>query len=239
MLTVATWNIHSCIGTDGRFEPERVAGVLHRLNAEVIALQEVGWHRRTHPRVNQYDFLEKATDHDLLRGPVRAHDAADFGNALLTRLPVLEWARHDLTIPWHTPRGALEAILDHPDGPLRVINVHLSFVPWEQRMQIQRLARLLAARPAMATIMLGDFNQWRLARLTSRPLRAHLPRQAAAPSYPSARPILRFDRIYLSEGLEAHDVMALAEGAARIASDHLPVRAHLRAACPAPRKLAP
>ena len=43
-LTVATYNIHDAIGADGEFAPERIAAVIAELNADVIALQEIGSH---------------------------------------------------------------------------------------------------------------------------------------------------------------------------------------------------
>ena len=40
-LTLATYNVHRCIGTDGRYSPGRIVSVLRELDADVIALQEV------------------------------------------------------------------------------------------------------------------------------------------------------------------------------------------------------
>ena len=40
-LTIATYNIHGAVGSDGRFAPARVARVLREINADIIALQEV------------------------------------------------------------------------------------------------------------------------------------------------------------------------------------------------------
>ena len=39
-LRVATYNVHACVGTDGRHDPERVASVIDELQADVVALQE-------------------------------------------------------------------------------------------------------------------------------------------------------------------------------------------------------
>ena len=39
---VATYNIHSCLGTDRKFAPERIAQVIAELDADLIGLQEVG-----------------------------------------------------------------------------------------------------------------------------------------------------------------------------------------------------
>jgi endonuclease/exonuclease/phosphatase family metal-dependent hydrolase len=52
-LTLVTYNIHACIGTDGRFEPARIASVLREMDADVVALQEVD-----HRHIDGYDLLD-------------------------------------------------------------------------------------------------------------------------------------------------------------------------------------
>ncbi|HEM46624.1 MAG TPA: endonuclease, partial [Alphaproteobacteria bacterium] len=42
LLVVATYNIHRAIGADGLADPGRVAAVLREIDADVVALQEVG-----------------------------------------------------------------------------------------------------------------------------------------------------------------------------------------------------
>jgi endonuclease/exonuclease/phosphatase family metal-dependent hydrolase len=39
-ISVASYNIHKCLCTDGRFDPDRILAVLLELDAEIIALQE-------------------------------------------------------------------------------------------------------------------------------------------------------------------------------------------------------
>ena len=41
-LRVMTYNIHSCIGGDRRYDPERILTILRDVDADIIALQEVG-----------------------------------------------------------------------------------------------------------------------------------------------------------------------------------------------------
>lgn len=36
-LLVASYNAHKCVGTDGRFDPQRTAQVIREINADVIA----------------------------------------------------------------------------------------------------------------------------------------------------------------------------------------------------------
>ena len=40
-VSVASYNIHKCVGTDGLFDPRRIEAVLLELNADIVALQEV------------------------------------------------------------------------------------------------------------------------------------------------------------------------------------------------------
>lgn len=40
-FTIATYNVHDCVGTDGRRDPERVARVIAETGADILALQEV------------------------------------------------------------------------------------------------------------------------------------------------------------------------------------------------------
>ena len=39
-VSVASYNVHKCVGTDGRFDPERTFRVIHEIDADVVALQE-------------------------------------------------------------------------------------------------------------------------------------------------------------------------------------------------------
>jgi endonuclease/exonuclease/phosphatase family metal-dependent hydrolase len=39
-VSVASYNIYKCLGTDGRFDPDRILSVLLELDADIIALQE-------------------------------------------------------------------------------------------------------------------------------------------------------------------------------------------------------
>ena len=36
----ATYNVHGCVGTDGRHDPDRIIRVIRELDADVVALQE-------------------------------------------------------------------------------------------------------------------------------------------------------------------------------------------------------
>jgi len=120
-FTFATWNIHSAIGTDDRMDMRRVTSMIAAIDADVIGLQEVGWHRSHHTRIDQFAFLREHTGYEvvecLARDPLRSR----FGNALLTRLPVLRSRWIDLKVIGHPPRAALAVDLGTATAPLRVV----------------------------------------------------------------------------------------------------------------------
>lgn len=108
-LTLATYNIHRCIGRDGKLRPERIAEVLKELRADVVALQEV--ESRDHGGL---DLLAHFTAHTGLAA-IAGHNiyrhGTRYGNALLTRLPVVAMTRLDLSFGKREPRGAIDVQL--------------------------------------------------------------------------------------------------------------------------------
>ncbi len=233
-LSLLTWNVHSCIGTDRRFDAERVARFLLRVDADIVALQELGWHHRGRVGFDQFAFLAEKTGYQVHEGLTKNHERAHYGNAILSRLPLVALAHHDLCRPMRIPRGAIEATFQLPrafrDLTLRVLNVHLGLDPWERRQQVDALLPALDAEPDQPTVLMGDTNEWRAESATFRRLERRLPNVAAPPSFHTRLPRLRYDRIYLSEALALEDFGAVSTHEARVASDHLPVLARVRLA---------
>ena len=226
-LTLATWNIHSSIGTDGRFDLARTAAVLDEIDASVIALQEVGDFRGRTPHSEHAVELGARLGLHVAFAPTLERGGRRYGNALLARFPIA-WTRTiDLSVRGHEPRGALVARIDGP-GALEVACVHLGLGPFERRAQEARLA---ASLPRGRLAVCGDWNH-----LTERPVRLGGLRDAACAlerrqrTCPSGFPLFRFDRVFVSEGLEPRAVRVHASRAARQASDHLPLVVSLEVA---------
>src|ERR1700674_4525771 len=59
---VLTYNIHHGQGTDGRFDLSRLAGVMKRVQPDVVALQEVDRGTERSGGVDQLAELERLTD---------------------------------------------------------------------------------------------------------------------------------------------------------------------------------
>jgi endonuclease/exonuclease/phosphatase family metal-dependent hydrolase len=223
-LVVATYNVHRCVGRDGRSDPARTLEVLRELDADVIALQELQWQPRDALHLLQEFALELG--YVALAGPTLLQASGHYGNAVLTRLAVRATETLDLSVPGREPRGALDALLDSPGGTLRLLATHLGLRPYERRAQMRRLL----ARPrgaASATVLLGDLNEWFLWGRPLRWLRARFGRTPAPATFPARRPLLALDRIWVEPRALLGELRPHASPLARVASDHLPLRAVL------------
>jgi endonuclease/exonuclease/phosphatase family metal-dependent hydrolase len=236
-IVVATYNIHSCVGVDRRYDPSRVAAVLRELGADVIGLQEVEVRRNGSRLADQGAFLAAAAGLTVVSGQQFRLHRGRFTNAVLTRLPVLAIRHIDLSVDGHEPRSAIDVDLGAGDRVLRVIATHFGLGVRERRQQTQRLLAILAAGASSggsdAVLMMGDLNEWRGRRGGIPALDRELGRAPAPRTFPSWCPILPLDRIYATTPAVLHEFAVHRSPLARLASDHLPLRATLAWPLPA------
>jgi len=231
-VRVATYNIHSGRGLDGRTRLERIAAVLARIDADIIALQEVVGASPLKP--GQAAELGAALGMGWVMAPTRHHRTALFGNVVLTRFPVRHHVQYDLTWKTCEHRGVQRVDVGLDDDTLHFYNVHLGTSLLERRNQAARLATLVHDRRVTGPkIILGDFNEWARGiakdvlaeRLQSIDLSKHLSRRR---TYPGIFPVLHLDHIYYEGKVEVLKVTLPRDRMALIASDHLPLVADLK-----------
>lgn len=246
-LRVVSWNVHSWVGTDRRNDPERVAAVLAGLDADVIGLQEVDWRTAEADGPDPFERLAEHVGMTAIPGPCLADHRGEYGNGLLTRLPVEAVERLDLSHPDREPRGAIDARLRHEGHPIRVLVTHLGLDRRERGAQLRRLAERLGPGPEPTShvgeereeprmeggtgegeeqvrLLLGDLNEWLPARRIHAPLvPQHFARGYSARSFPTRLPLLHLDRILVDPEPARATLRVHREGVARRASDHLPL----------------
>lgn len=192
-LRLVSYNIHSGIGTDGRFDLGRVGAVLREVDADIVALQEVGDFRAVTPREDQPEHLADMLGLHMAFGPNVVRNGRRYGNAILSRLPIVKSRNYDLSVGRREPRGALRCDLDIGGGlQLHVFSLHLGLRLGERRRQEALLLSSDILRDAARKdplVVCGDFNYWGNGRC---------PRWCARPSttrrWSSARPLARTPR---------------------------------------------
>ncbi len=222
---VASYNIHKCVGADGKFRPDRIAAVIAELGADLVALQEAD--RRFGRRVGLLDRAVLEREAGLV--PLPVSDLPDglgwHGNAILVRTgSAIRLGR--LSLPGAEPRGAVIADLQLRAGRIRVAAVHLGLLRRCRARQVAAILEAIAEGEPMPTLLLGDLNEWRPRAEPLRRLEALFgPASFGPASFPARLPVLALDRILgwprgVVRHVEVHD-----SPLARIASDHLPLRA--------------
>ncbi|HEX2677056.1 MAG TPA: endonuclease/exonuclease/phosphatase family protein [Polyangiales bacterium] len=223
-MRIASYNVHGCIGRDGLRDVPRIARVLQKLEADVVALQELACHGET---LGPIQVLSELTGLTPIWTPTWYRDGVHFGNALLTTFPVLQQRTLDLTCYDREPRSALDVMLDAPPTRLRVIATHLGLWPAERRKQVRRILDSTEHAPDTVTVMLGDINEWWIHGRPLRWLHAHFGRSPALRTFPAWCPVFALDRIWVHPPELLVEASAYATAETRVASDHLPVVAEL------------
>jgi len=196
VTSILTWNIQCGCGVDGRVDLGRVADVIKGMgDVDVICLQEVS---RNDCEMDGGKGADQVTDlsaffpnHYPVFGSAfnRLEDTKaqrrQFGNMILSRLPVLQVFKHLLPQPApegphkHMPRQALEVVVVIDEKPIRITTTHLEYHSEVQRIaQVKRLLEVqdevvknqqylkyapsagpysAVPRPARS-ILCGDFN---------------------------------------------------------------------------------
>lgn len=225
-LAVATYNVHGCVGRDGRFAPPRILSVLRDLEADVIALQELQWDPRDALNI-LYTFATQL-NYRAIPGPTLLRPDGHYGNAILTRLAVRSVNTLDLSVPGRELRGALDVVLATASGEARIIATHLGLLPGERRWQMRQLLSLLTTNTVAPVVLMGDLNEWFMWGRPLRWLHAYFGYTPAPPTYPSVFPLFALDRIWTTPPTRLSGLKAFSSQTARIASDHLPVRAVIK-----------
>ena len=227
IFKAATYNVHGCVGRDGRRDPGRISAVVAELDADVVAMQEftypldVGLDTRTPVVLTTMDRYECAL------GPTRNTVKHCFGNALLTRHPLIEVHRIDLSIKRREPRGALAATIDVDGVRIHILAAHLGLRVPERRFQVRQILDYLDSVSHERLIVLGDFNDWVPGRTVADALDARLGRLRGPKSFPAVRPLVALDRIWVHPKDALLRLHAHRTPVARNASDHLPVVAEI------------
>lgn len=224
-LRIASFNIHACIGNDGRFDPARIAAVIREIDADVLALQEVEHHLIDDEDL--LDYLARSTGYQAVAGPTVMRETRHYGNALLTRLPVINSQSRDISVSPYEPRAVIEAQLAAGEKTLTVMATHLGLWPAERRMQVRQILSLLEQQSTDVTLLLGDLNEWFLWGRPLRWLHRFFRRSRHIRTFPAYFPLFSLDRIWVTPENALLVLHSHRSQLSRKASDHLPIIAQI------------
>jgi len=252
MPRVMTYNVHGCVGVDGKLDVGRIAAVIGQARPDIVALQELDVGRARSGGIDQAHAIATRLGMNVYFNAALSVEEERYGDAILTALPHRLIKSGPLPTPPRLrrlePRGALWVQIETASGPVQVINTHLGLVPQEQKTQVAALlGQDWLGHPDCRdpTVLLGDFNATsRYAAYRALAQRLRDVQRAAdggkrpgrvVRTFPSRLPVLRIDHVFVSPGLEATSVFASDTALARAASDHLPLVVDLAILTPPPQ----
>ncbi len=240
-LRVMTYNVHSCIGMDGKLSPDRIARVIACHTPDVVALQELDVGRARTGGVDQVRRIAASLEMNFQFHPARYIGEERYGNAVLTALPMRLVKAASLPgladRPRLESRGALWVAIDVNGVEIQLINTHLGLRPRERQAQVQALlgeAWLEHPDCRPPVVVCGDFNarpssaSCRQLRQRLRDAQLELSRQRPRSTFFGRFPTARIDHIFIHPGIEVLDVDVPRAELSRLASDHLPLIVDIR-----------
>jgi endonuclease/exonuclease/phosphatase family metal-dependent hydrolase len=235
-----TYNIHKCVGgLDRRCDPWRVADAIAGFHPDIILLQEVAEPSVAGQFSRQVGILSERLGcrYSHFVPHTQKWNGSRYGNAILSRHPIVDAGLIDLTIPLKKRRAAIHARLRIRSArgrsrTIHVYNLHLGLSGFERRLQLRRflkswpLSRLDRRAPVVVG---GDFNDlW--GSLGRRVLAKEGFRSPGGrlSTFPAFAPMGALDAFYWRGDVVLSRLVRGWDPSVRDASDHLPLIADIR-----------
>ena len=238
-LRVLCYNIHYGQGNDGVYDLPRLAEVINKAKPDLVALQEVDVGVKRSGRIHQARKLGELTGMAVRYGPTQHYQGGLYGNAVLTKLPILDVHIQPLPYTEATaekttyPRGAIAVKVKSLAGrTITFISTHFQHNVEADRIEEAKTINLHFANSTdtddsanQPSILAGDMN----ATPDSKPISILLEHWTnaidteATPSAPSKEPKSRIDYVFhRGVGLKLISTEVVADA---WASDHRPILA--------------
>lgn len=214
-----TYNVHSCIGSDKKSSPERIAEVIADYQPDIVALQELDFELSRSKMLDQAKEIAGYLNMHFHFHPSFGIEEGYYGNAVLSRYPLRLVKAEELPSFRHRrlleKRGVLWVEVRIEAAVINLINTHLGLNQRERGLQIDKLlgAQWLGSPGCNAScILCGDFNATPLSPEYRKIIRklgdaqkrmnGHRPKS----TWPSLFPIMRLDHIFEHTGLHKKDL---------------------------------
>jgi endonuclease/exonuclease/phosphatase family metal-dependent hydrolase len=160
-LTIISYNIHHGEGRDGVVNLTRVADVLQSASPDLVALQEVDRNKKRTGYIDQVDELSQMTGmHAAYSVSIDSGIGGQYGNMVLSRLPILESAVYPLP---GEPRSLLETRIkltdtQNDDVCVMFYSTHLDLQKKPRLQSVNIIRKVITSAPVRRVILAGDLN---------------------------------------------------------------------------------
>jgi endonuclease/exonuclease/phosphatase family metal-dependent hydrolase len=239
VIRVLSYNIKHGEGVDGKVDLSRAARIIKSVSPDLVALQEVDSGTKRTAQVDQPKVLGELTGMQVVFGDNIPYQGGRYGNAVLSRLPIVRTQNHRLPSFYNGEQRGLFEIEVRPPGSkssFLFFATHLDYRPQdhERVASASLINELVASRGDIAALLVGDLNS----EPESRPMKELGQRWKPTATktmltFPSPDPVKQIDYVlyYPARRWCVLETKVLDE---RRASDHRPVLAVLKFCPPSP-----
>ncbi len=232
-IRVMSYNIQHGRGMDGQVDIRRIAEVIVREEPDIVALQEVDRGVERSGGVDIPGKLAELTGMNVFFDRNIEFQGGDYGNAVLTRFPVLKESNSHLRmIREGEQRGVIHMVLEIGGRELVFMNTHIDYRrdDSERLKNIRQFREIVETYEGLPVIISGDFNDFPGSRTHGKMKEDFIDTWEAVGegdgfTFRSDNPDRRIDYIFLEKG------KGLVPKEAWIpetqASDHLPLVADI------------
>jgi len=228
-ISILSFNIHKGVGWQTyKSTIKHIYAEMSILNPDLILLQEV--------RGFQLDSFPETVWSYISYGQNVFHKKGHYGNAILSKYPMLLTEHIDLTMHRFESRGLLYSKLKLPNNNqvLHLICTHLGLFQKDRKKQMHLIADFIKNKIPYneKLILAGDFNDWSNDAtkifidnlgLDEAFLKLH---GSYARTYPAWSPFFKLDRVYY-RGLNIKYAERLTKKPWKLLSDHIAINTHL------------
>jgi endonuclease/exonuclease/phosphatase family metal-dependent hydrolase len=231
---VMTYNIHHGAGLDGKVDLQRIADLIKREQADIVALQEVDKGVQRTAKRDCPAELAALTGMSCVFSNNFHFQGGEYGNAVLTRFPIKRWTnRHYKMLRPDEQRGLLQLVLDVRGRELVFLDTHVDFRgdDTERLLNVAEIAEAIQAYRGRPMILCGDFNDTPGSRTHQKIAQVFedawmIAGKGDGFTIPAEKPRKRIDFIWLSKEPPITALRAWVPESE--ASDHLPVVGEFR-----------
>ncbi len=241
VFRVMSYNIRHGEGNDNVIDLERIAAVISKAGADIVGMNEVDIKTVRSAGVDQPGTLAKLLGMHVAYGANIVYQGGDYGNAILSRFPLVKSANIPLPAGGRSRWGLLHTEIDLAGAAVHFLTTHLALTAEERLPQLERIKSYVQGLPG-PVVLAGDFNI--IAETAEDPGPFMLPLRdawvcsltsdSADPAtkreqgftFPSSQPNRRIDYIVTSKQVEIAGMEAVITMDSD-ASDHKPVLARL------------
>jgi endonuclease/exonuclease/phosphatase family metal-dependent hydrolase len=229
-LRVMTYNVHSCLGMDGRVSPGRLARIIARYSPDLVALQEVDVGQARTGGVDQAHAIAQKLEMEFHFHPAYRLEEEQYGDAVLSMFPMKVIKAGPLPgAAGREPRGAIWIAVEFNGRTVHLLNTHIGLRRRERKSQVDALlgGEWLGNPDCKAPVILcGDFNTLPVSPLYRKIARRLLDVQTTLENHRLSGTWLglwRIDHVFVSPDVQIVGINVPRDTLTRSASDHLPL----------------